>query len=343
MSPLVRHAPQGGSLRVVVPLLAALLSAFFFSSFFLAPSAHAAVKEAAYERSRLEHPLGLTQLEELPFARDGAAAVATEDALYVIGGATKDGPTGRVDRYSFATEEWDVLTTDLIPRRHLTAVLIERQLYVFGGRGVSGGPVPDVEVVDIKSGNVTGAAPMPTPRYFASAQLHKGRVFVAGGTLGWGRLGVVEMYDPAANEWYVAPSLSVARDTQLVESGGSLYALGGYTGAKEKVSPVVEKLVGNQWVKVSEMPKATSSFSATAAGGLIFTFGDHRDPGRVLRFDPASGAWTELEVGFFPRRHSAAAAHGARLFVTGGSQRGSAHKLGTTELFDLSPGDIGTL
>jgi hypothetical protein len=91
------------------------------------------------------------------------------------------------------------------------------------------------------------------------------------------------------------------------------------------------------------MPKPTSSFSAAEAGGLVFTFGDHRDPGRVLRFDPATLRFTELEVGFFPRRHTGAASHGSRIYVVGGSQKGNPHKLGTVEVFEVGAGDTGAL
>lgn len=342
MSPLVRHAPLSGSWRVVVPLAAALLSALLVSALFASRTAH-----AAYEKGQLEHPLALTQLADLPLARDGTATAATSEALYVTGGAAADGVKGRVDRYSFARQQWEALTTELLPRRHHAAVIVDGELYIFGGRGEQG-VVADVEIVDLESGKVRLGARMPTPRYFASAALHKGRVFVAGGTIGWGRMNVVEMYDVAADEWYVAPPLSVARDPQLVEAGGSLYALGGYVGGKAEVSTIVEKLEGDRWRKVADMPKPTSSFSVAQANGLIFTFGDHREPDRVLRFDPSSLRFTELEVGFFPRRHSAAASLGSRIFVVGGSQRGNAHKLSTVEQFDLGPGEepvrpVGTL
>lgn len=345
MSPLVRHAQESASWRVVVPLFAAISLALLYTLilggliglFVGAPTAHAALA-----RSRLEHAVPRTELEALPLARDGAAVVATNEALYVSGGAAEGGVTGRLDRYDFAQGTWSTLPLDLLPRRHHAAVLVGHELYLLGGRGTVG-PVATVEVVDLRRGVVRQAAPMPTPRYFASAALYGGRIYVAGGTLGWGRLNVVEMYDLAAGEWYLAPSLGVARDTQLVVSGGALYALGGYTGGPEGVSTVVERLRGKRWVKVADMPVPTSSYAAAAVGDLIFTFGDHREPGRVLRFDPAELHFTEVEVGFVPRRHAAATTRGSRIFVVGGSQPGSLRKLGTVELFDLGAKETGAL
>lgn len=344
MSPLVRHAQASGSWRVVVPLFAAPLSALFrtlalgalATVFVGAPGAH-----AAFAKSRLEPPLMRTELDALPLARDGAAVVATDEAIYVSGGGTDAGVTGSLERYDLARGTWTTLPLELVPRRHHAAVLVGTQLYLFGGRG-SHGPVASVEVIDLERGEVRYAAPMPTPRYFVSAALHGGRIYVAGGTLGWGRLNVVEMYDLAAGEWYLAPSLGVARDTQLVASGGALYALGGYTGGRD-VSPIVERLQGRRWVKVAEMPKPTSSFSAAAVGDLIFTFGDHREPGRVLRFDPVALRFSEIEVGFVARRHSAAAVRGARVYVVGGSRAGSLHKIDTVELFEVGAAEAGAL
>jgi N-acetylneuraminic acid mutarotase len=279
----------------------------------------------------IELPLTTTNLPDLPTARDGAAAVHLDDALFVIGGATRAGLSTRVDRYDTHTGRWTKVADLTIPRRHVAAVAVHDKIFVFGGKGPQG-PVAAVEVIDVRTGRVARAAEMPTPRYFASAALYRGRVFVAGGTMGWGRSAVVEVYDPERDAWFVASMLGKARDTQLVVNGNHLFALGGYTG--EKGAPVntwVERLERKGWQKVADMPLPTSSYTAVAAGGAIYTFGDHRDPGRVMRFDPRTLDFKQLEVGFFPRRHAAAASDGRSIWVVGGSQRGSTFKLGVLE------------
>lgn len=277
--------------------------------------------------AEIDFPLATTDLPDLPVARDGAAAVYAGGHVYVVGGATRAGLSGRVDRYDPDTGRWERFADLIIPRRHTAAVAQDGKLYVFGGKGERG-PVAQVEVVDLKTGQLSDGKRMPTPRYFASAAVYRGRIFVAGGTMGWGRSAVVEVYDPSRDTWYVAPSLGRARDTQLVVVGKWLYALGGYAGGKEQpVVTWVERLEKDGWRKVSEMPSPTSSFAAAVAGDAIYTFGDHRDPERVLRFEPAVGRWTELHVGFSPRRHAAAASDGARIWVIGGSQRKSGFKL----------------
>lgn len=299
-----------------------------FVVFFLALGAWSPASRAAARRvPPVQLPAG--DLPELPLARDGAAVVATEGALYVIGGDGEGGPLGRLDRLDLATGRWQTLSDELLPRRHASAVVVNGEILIFGGRGPRG-PEGVVEAWDLERAALETRAPMPTPRYFASAALYEGRVYVAGGTMGWGRSRVVEVYDPARDEWYVCASLSVARDTRLVVTGGALYALGGYTG--EGVSTLIERFDGRRWVEAGRMPRPTSAYAAASAGGRVFLFGDHRDLGRVLSWEPATGTWRELRSGYFPRRHAGAAALGEEVFVVGGSQP-SGHKLGAVERF----------
>ena len=295
-----------------------------------APNAHAAARRVDRPASGAAPGALLAEdLPELPEARDGAAVVATDDALFVIGGAGRQGLIGRLDRFDLKTRRWQTLSDELIPRRHMSAVLVDDHIYIFGGRGARG-PEATVEAWDLSRGVLEQKAPMPSPRYFASAALFEGRVYVAGGTMGWGRTGVVEIYDPAADAWYVCAPLQVARDTRLVVADGALYALGGYTG--EGVSTLVERYNGRRWVEAGRMPKPTSAFAVAAAGGRVYLFGDHRDIGRVLEWQPESGTWRAVAAPYFPRRHSAAVSAGDTIFVVGGSQP-SGHKLATVERF----------
>lgn len=287
-------------------------------------------------RAEIDLPLSTASLPDLPLARDGAAAVHAQGYVYVIGGATRAGLSGRIDRFDPNTGRWKRFTDLLIPRRHVAAVEKDGKLYVFGGKGERG-PVSQVEIVDLKTGRVSEGRRMPTPRFFASAAVYRGRIFVGGGTMGWGRSAVVEVYDTKRDNWYVAPQLGRARDTQLVVAGDSLYALGGYAGGKEEpVATWVERLGKGGWVKIGDMPVPTSSFAAASVGGFIYTFGDHREPERVLRFDPEGNKWTELQTSFFPRRHAAATSDGDRIWVIGGSTRGTGAKLPVHE--ELRPG-----
>lgn len=319
MFPRARAASLQGGWSVVVFVLVVL------TALLLAPDVFAAVRRAP----ALELPA--VDLPELPIARDGAAVVAGEGALYVVGGESREGLLGRLERFDLTTRRWQVLSDELIPRRHASVVLVGDQLLVFGGRGERG-PEAVVEAWHLGRGVLETRAPMPTPRYFAGAALFEGQVYVAGGTMGWGRTDVVEVYDPARDEWYVNAPLKEARDTQLVVVGGVLYALGGYTG--EGVSTLIERFDGRRFVEAGRMPKPTSAFAAAVVGDEVYLFGDHRDIGRVLRLRPETGAFRELRTGYFPRRLSAAAAVGETIFVVGGSQP-SGHKLGAVERFDI--------
>lgn len=301
--------------------------ALFFAFVLDAPKAHAAARRVP--------PRDLTKedLPELLPPRDGIALVAAKGALYAIGGDAGGKTLGVIERFDPKVGRWERVA-EVLPRRHAAAVVVDDTILIFGGRDERG-PLAEVEAFDLKTHRVTLRQPMPTPRYFASAALYHGRVYVAGGTLGWGRLPVVEVYDPARDTWYVAPRLSTPRDTQLVVVNGALYGLGGFLGHEEGVSAKVERLEGRRWVEVSTLPRPTSAYAVAVLDDEVYLFGDHRDLGRVLRFDPATGEGRDVSADFFPRRLAAAAVLDGAIYVVGGSQPSESGvlRLGTIERF----------
>lgn len=79
---------------------------------------------------------------------------------------------------------------------------------VAGGVDQDGRTVANLEVLNI---NWFRAAPMPTPRAYASGFIRGGRFYVAGGRAGNGEaLDVVEVYDPKRNRWATSATPEVA-------------------------------------------------------------------------------------------------------------------------------------
>lgn len=313
---------QGARGRIVVWLFPFLLAALL---------GFAAEADAAIRSPGQPSIAGLA-LGDLPVAREGAAAAATEDALYVAGGEGAGGLSGRVDVLDLKTGRWRTLTTQVVARRDLGAAIVGRTLVLVGGRNAIGA-APEVERIDLDTGRISFGQPLPTPRAYAGVAAHDGGIVVAGGTLGWGRMRTVEIYDVASDRWSRGPDLGEARDAALVSAGGHLFALGGFV-KKGEVSARVERLSPRGWVEVARMPAPTSGFAATAVGGRILTFGDWADPGRVLSYDVASGRWSWLRGSFSPRRRAAAATLGGHAVVVGGSLNGE--PLGTAEAIRLA-------
>jgi hypothetical protein len=273
-------------------------------------------------------------LPDLDEGRSGAALVSTQGALYLIGGETAEGVTGRVDRLDLKTRRWETVTDALIPRKHHAAVVVGDEIFVIGGRG-DRGAVAEVEVLDTTTGEIWDAPPLPTPRWFVSAALYRGEIFVAGGTQGWGgRKATVEVLDPRRGEWFVDQPLSVARDTKLVVVGKELLALGGFAGDGE-VALDIERYARGDWQLIGNMPTALSAFAPAVSGQRIFLLGDFVDTGSALALDRlplARGGFQKADVrGFQAARHAAAVSVGDRVFVVGGEDaRGK--KLDTVQM-----------
>ncbi|XOS92225.1 kelch repeat-containing protein [Brevibacillus laterosporus] len=70
-------------------------------------------------------------------------------------------------------------------------------------------------------------APMPTARYYVGYVVYENKIYVYGGTPGYGELGNLEMYDPEKNEWKVLPSSTSRDGVGFVENRGKFYAIGG--------------------------------------------------------------------------------------------------------------------
>lgn len=278
-------------------------------------------------------------------ARYGAAVVADAANVYVAGGFSESGFLGRIDRLDTRTGEWSTLTHELAPRRYLTGVLHDGFIYVFGGYGPERTNLRTVERIDVETGTVEVMKAMPTGRYNASAAVLAGKIYVAGGSTlpDKTRHTTVEIYDPASDTWTAGPSLSEGRDAQLVAASDKLIALGGYRGDGKPVSQKVEWLGENGWTRLTDMPSPTSAYSTAAVGSRVVTFGDYHDLARVMLLEADEAKFEPVAVSrFTPRRHSAAATVGDRIFVVGGAVAASGSYLEEVEEFLLNCTDDGS-
>lgn len=261
-------------------------------------------------------------LANLPSATRGAAVAATDSAIIVTGGDEHGALNGRVDRLDLATGEWTRLTEAVVPRRFGAAVLVGEWLVIAGGRN-DVGPEATTELVNIRTAEVLVGAPLPTPRWNAGMALHKGLVYVAGGTHGWARLEVVEAYDIEDDRWLAQPSLTVERDAGLVEIDGALYAIGGYAGKGKGATRVVEQLIEDDdqpphFAVVGALAMPMSAFGIAAQKGRAVLFGDFANASHVVAFTPSTGATDLVKTTFTPRRQAAAVATDEGYVVVGG-------------------------
>ncbi len=184
------------------------------------------------------------ELPPLPRARGGAAAVLAHSTLYLVGGATQEGPVGELLAYSVPENRWRVVRADLFPRAYLAAAAIGGKIYIAGGIGkqdIYEGAA--LEIYDIESGTLSRGMSLPTPRKSAAGVAWDGLFIVAGGESGWHAVPQVEAYLPAKNSWIALPRLPTGRQGMAVVAiGNLLYTFGGGLHAGFSVSSRSEVL-----------------------------------------------------------------------------------------------------
>ena len=185
----------------------------------------------------------------MPTRRSGAMAVPLGDRIAVIGGGFKK-PDGKftflrtVEFYEPAADRWSRGPDMLQPHDYPACAVLDDWVYIVGGHhpdATEGGPQTDPGFSFAERWRPGDAAwhetaPLPTPRFAASALALHGRVAVAGGVAftpdGFCEYDRVELYDPRRNAWERAAwSLPWAAAAHgLAAFDGRLVLCGGFSG-----------------------------------------------------------------------------------------------------------------
>ena len=167
----------------------------------------------------------------LPSARlrGGAAAVARNGKIYVLGGNTNGHSGGAVawfDEFDPATGQWTVLPDAPHARDHFAAVIVNNKLVAAAGRQTAqpnpfANPVTATDVYDFANGQWTSVQPIPTARAGAVAVAVETEVIVAGGEISTTStaLDTVEAFDVTTNTWRSLQPMNFGR-----HSGGGVVA-----------------------------------------------------------------------------------------------------------------------
>jgi hypothetical protein len=120
----------------------------------------------------------------LPEPRSDGAAVSVGSATYIVGGYDGTIPTTDVlattDGRNFSN-----VASLAVPVRYPAVAAAGRDLYIFGGQsvgpGTTGGPISDIQRVDIDSHHSTVVDQLPYPLEAAAAVTLDGKIYLAGG------------------------------------------------------------------------------------------------------------------------------------------------------------------
>jgi hypothetical protein len=288
-------------------------------------------------------------LPPLPTARYGAAMVALDGRVYVIGGYASGGVAlNAVEIYDPRTNAWSRGSPLPVPSAWLAAAPLDDKLYVTGG-GDAHSFTDAVYTYEPRLDQWRIGPPLPTPINAHAAAAFGNRLYViGGGENGAGTYRSVYVLDPLSEHWSRGPVLRVPRHTPAAAAvSGRLWVIGG-----DAKSPraTVESLAsgGKAWaLKGHGLPSRTSALAAAAvttpAGLGVFVAGGGTDvDGRFQALDLAgwldsAGSWRAVPAMPTARSGLAAAAIGSVFYAAGGSP-GSNRALDVFEAFDTRTG-----
>lgn len=161
----------------------------------------------------------------MPTFRQGAAAVAQNGLIYVIGGQVQGAAfSTAVDIYNPATNAWSSGAPLPTSRSSATVEAVSGRIYVIGGFG-TGGNLTTVEIFDPAQNSWTTGAPMPEASAGAASGAINGLVYTVLGS------NKTFAYNPATNSWSrkadFPSTLSPIQGRMGTVAGGKLYVLGG--------------------------------------------------------------------------------------------------------------------
>ncbi|TAG83578.1 MAG: hypothetical protein EAZ24_02890, partial [Burkholderiales bacterium] len=242
---------------------------------------------------------------------------------------------------------------------HNATQMTNGKLLVVGGQSGSNTPLTSVEIYDPFGNAWSAGAALATARTDHTATLlDNGRVLVVGGrsnAASEAALATAVIYDPAANTWSTAGSLSAARSQHTATRlrSGKILVVGGKNNATVLSSAEIYDPATNAWTSAGSMASARRFHTATAAaiginddmfviGGLdvgndTVSFGLNS----IERYSASTNSWFTFSAQLIERRfnHTATALPNGDIVIAGGrTARVSGlsvlpDSLGSTEIF----------
>lgn len=275
---------------------------------------------------------------QLPTKRSGLAAAVVDDKIYVIGGTlenvgTPDG-ISTVEEYNPKTNTWRQVADMPTRRYYPKAAVVNDIIYVFGGwyevKDVKTEYPVRVEAYDPATDTWTRKKDMPAPRVHPAVGAVDGKIYVIGGSTGWGwederRMDRVDIYDPTTDTWEQGSKMPTRRDAYL---GGvvkdRIYVIGGYGHPGGHVLTTIEEYdpISHQWQQKNDMLDLRYSFRATVVADDIYIIGGIDKSRQYLAtvdvYNPQTETWRDIPAMPTSMYPQAAATVNGKIYVFGG-------------------------
>ncbi|PYX05983.1 MAG: hypothetical protein DMG88_19840, partial [Acidobacteria bacterium] len=214
-------------------------------------------------------PAGLMPAGLMNDARSGATASVLQDGRVLIaGGQNSGGASNTLEIFDPNSGNFSNAGTLSSPRQdHAAAVLSDGRVLIAGGSSDGTNALNTTDIYDPQAGSVSPGPAMSTPRAKATATtLLDGTVVVIGGSNGTTDLASAEFFDPAANNFNAAGSLTTARSKHsafLLPNNNEVLVVGGQSAGTDLAS--AELYIPWQKLFQATGPMATPRSDATGA------------------------------------------------------------------------------
>ena len=236
--------------------------------------------------------------------RSGLALVAYEGHVYAIGGESADGVSGAVEKYDPQADNWMPLADKPTAVADVAAALIGGEIYVPGGRTLSGSPTAVVEAYNPETDTWGARAPLPVALSAYALAALEGRLYLFGGWDGSAYLDSVYEYDPAQDIWRAKTPMPTARGfAGAAVADGKIYVIGGYDGqedlaANEEYVPSQDDGQRNPWTVKSSMPVGRAGCGVAVAANIIHVIGGgwEREVADGVKYNVRTDEWETFDV-----------------------------------------------
>ena len=259
-------------------------------------------------------PIGISEANGLwksmppaPTARTEASVTIVKDKIFVIGGFTPKGISGKVEMLNLSTGKWSKRASLPYPLHHLTASTVNEKIYAIGGFKTGfWTPVAHTFEYDLTQDKWTKKRPMPTPRGALASVVVNSKIHLIGGAnKPFFRLvntSAHELYDPATNSWKTLSPLPTPRDhLGIAEMNGIIYVIGGRIDVDYKHNLSHNEAYNTKtkkWSRKSDLPTARSGITTQTFKGRVFVIGGESEKKTFIEneaYDPTTNTWETME------------------------------------------------
>jgi DNA-binding CsgD family transcriptional regulator/N-acetylneuraminic acid mutarotase len=237
---------------------------------------------------------------QMPTPRTDHAVAAHQGLIYVIGGVSSNGATGRVEVYDPNTDAWTTGRSKPTPVGFIGAVEVDDKIYVPGGIDAGKQPQDILEIYDPVRDTWERGAPLPRPIGAYGLGTLDGQIYLFGGRDGeGGYVASVYHYDPQADAWEELPAMDQARGfLSAAAIGDQIYVVGGYDDLTEfDLCQAYDPATGT-WTSRSPMELPRGGLAVAAVREQLYAIGGGMDGYLAFneRYDPRIDEWNRLET-----------------------------------------------